>query len=187
MASSELADFGNRELQRTTGYTTGQLTGGDRNRMRKTLRAFQYLLVLAVGIGNTQIVSAQERQESKKSHEIRYTMTLSTMPPAQQKCAAQLLFTFIQKNVVAAVESTLSNPDCGASSGDYTMLVRYRDENDEMQSLEYPETWRRDNDQDIESRKEYFIGDNVDLVTVRSRKLRCICDKAGAEEDAPEE
>ncbi len=153
--------------------------------MRKALRAFQFLLVLA--IGNTQAFSGQEQQESKKSHEIRYTMTLSTTPPAQQKCAAQLLLTFIQKNTVAAVESTLSNPDCGASSGDYTMLVRYRDENNEMQSLEYPETWRRDDDQDIESRKEYFIGDDVDLVTVRSRKLRCICDTAGAEEDAPEE
>ena len=155
--------------------------------MRKNLRAFQYLLVLAVGIGNTQIVSAQEQQDSKKSHEIRYTMTLGTTPPDQPKCAAQLLFTFIQKNTVAAVESTLSNPDCGASSGDYTMLVRYREENNEIQSLEYPETWQRDDDQDIESRKEYFIGDNVDLVTVRSRKLRCICDNAGAEEDAPEE
>ena len=155
--------------------------------MRKALHAFQFLLVLAIGIGTTQAFSAQEQQESKKSYEIRYTMTLSTTPPAQQKCAAQLFFTFIQKNTVATVESTLSNPDCGASSGDYTMLVRYRDENNEMQSLEYPETWRRDDDQDIESRKEYFIGDDVDLVTVRSRKLRCICDNAGAEEDAPEE
>ena len=187
MTSLELADFGNRELRKTTGYTTGQLAGGGRNRMSKTLRAFQYLLVLAVGIGNTQIISAQEQKESKKSYEIRYTMTLSTTPPAQPKCAAQLLFTFIQKNTVAAVESTLSNTDCGASSGDYTMHIRYRDENNEMQSLEYPETWRRDDDQDIESRKEYFIGDNVDLVTVRSRNLRCNCDNAAEEEDSPEE
>ena len=155
--------------------------------MRKTLRAIQYLLVLVVGIGNTHIVFAQEEPKSKKRHEIRYTMTLSTTPPDEQKCAAQLFFTFIQKNTVALVESTLSNPDCGASSGDYTMQVRYRDDNNEMQSLEYPETWRRDDEQDLESRKEYFIGDNVDLVNVRSRNLQCICDPAGDEESNPEE
>ena len=155
--------------------------------MSKTMRAFQFLLVLAVGIGNTQAVSAQEEQESKKHLEIRYKMTISTTPAAEQKCESSIFFEYFQKNTVAVVNSTLSNRDCGASSGGYTVLVRFRDANNETQSLEYPETWQRADDQDIESRKEYFIGDNVDLVTIRSRKLRCICDIAGAEEDAPEE
>ena len=98
-----------------------------------------------------------------------------------------MLFEYFQTNTVAVVKSTLSNPDCGASSGEYTLLVRFSDANNEAQSLEYAETWQRADDQDIESRKEYFIGDNVDLVTVRSRKLRCICDNAGEEGEAPEE
>jgi hypothetical protein len=114
-------------------------------------------------------------------------MTISTTPVAEQKCEASMFFEYFQKNTVAVVNSTLSNPDCGASSGGYTLLVRYRDANNEMQSQEYPETWQRGDDQDIESRKEYFMGDNVDLVTVRSRKLRCICDNAGKKEEAPEE
>lgn len=155
--------------------------------MNKALRAFQYLLVLAVAIGNTQAVSAQEEQESKKHHEIRYKMTISTTPAAEQKCEASMFFEYFQKNTVAVVNSTLSNPDCGASSGGYTLLVRYRDANNDMQSLAYPVTWQRADNQDIESRKEYFIGDNVDLVTVRSRKLRCICDNAGEAGEAPEE
>jgi len=155
--------------------------------MSKATRAFQYFLVLAVGIGNTQAVSAQEEQESKKHHEIRYKMTISTTPAAEQKCEASVFFEYFQKNTVAVVNSTLSNPDCGASSGGYTLLVRFRDANNEMQSQEYPETWQRDDDQEIESRKEYFIGDNVDLVAIRSRKLRCICNNAGEEGAVPEE
>jgi len=155
--------------------------------MNKAMRAFQYLLVFAVGIGNTQAVSSQEEQKSKKHHEIRYKMTISTTPAAEQKCEASMFFEYFQKNTVAVVNSTLGNPDCGASSGDYTLLVRFRDANNEAQSLEYAETWQRADDQDIESWKEYFIGDNVDLVTVRSRKLRCICDNAGEEGEAPEE
>lgn len=155
--------------------------------MNKALRAFQYLLVLAAGIGNTQAVSAQEEQESKKHHEIRYKMTISTTPAAEQKCEASMFFEYFQKNTVAVINSTLSNPDCGASSGDYTLLVRFRDANNETHSLEYPETWQRADDQDIELRKEYFIGDNIDLVTIRSRKLRCICDNAGEEEEVTEE
>jgi hypothetical protein len=52
--------------------------------MSKTMRAFQFLLVLAVGIGNTQAVSAQEEQESKKHLEIRYKMTIK-----EYRCSGQ--------------------------------------------------------------------------------------------------
>jgi len=154
--------------------------------MHKALRALHCLIVLAAGIGSTQAVSAQE-EESKKNHEIRYKMTISTALPDEQRCEALLYLEYRQKDTVAVVNSTLSNTDCDASSGDYTVLVRFKDENNERQSLEYPETWQRDDNKAIESRKEYFIGDNVDLVTVTSRKLRCVCDIAGAEAEAPEE
>ena len=155
--------------------------------MSKATRSLQYILVLALGIGAGQSAGAQEEKESKKHHEIRYKMTISTTPPEEQRCEAQMYFTYIQKNTVAVVDSTLSNADCAASSGEYTLLVRFRDENNEMQSLEYPETWHRDDDQEIELRKEYFIGENVDLVTVRSRKLRCICDDSGEHATTTEE
>ena len=151
------------------------------------LRALRYVLVLAVGGGGAQLACAQEEQESKRHHEIHYKITLSTTPPANQRCRASLEFTFIQKNTVAAVDATVSNPDCGASSGEYTMLVRFRDESNELQSLEYPETWQRDDDLAVETHRDYFIGDNVDLVSVRSRKMRCICVNSGAEGKTPEE
>lgn len=154
--------------------------------MIRVSRALQYILVLAITIGSAQIVRAQE-EESKRHHEIRYKMTISTTPPANPRCKAQLNLTYIQQNTVAQVDSKLTNTDCAASGGDYAIHVRFRDENNELQSLEYPEIWRREDDRSIEQRKEYFIGENVDLVSVRSRKLQCICDAAGEETETPEE
>ena len=153
--------------------------------MNRALRALQHFVVLAIVVGSAQAAAPQEEQESKRRLEIRHTMTISTTPPAEQKCMAQLELTYFQKNTVAVVDSTLSNTECGASSGDYVVLVRFRDENNEMQTLQYSETWQRDDDQAVASHNEYLIGENVDLVTVRSRKLHCICDPV--EEEAPEE
>ena len=52
------------------------LPAGEQIGMNEALRALQYLLVLAVGIGSAQTVSAQEAQESKKHHEIRCKMMI---------------------------------------------------------------------------------------------------------------
>jgi len=154
--------------------------------MNRILRVFQYLSVLAVFAGGVQAAFAQE-EESKKHHEIRYEMTFRTTPPAEQRCKSSLEQEYRQKDTVAAVVSTIGNPDCGASSGSYTALVRFRDENNELQSLEYPETWQREDDLPIETHREYFIGHNVDLISVRSRKMRCICANSGEVEETPEE
>jgi len=156
-------------------------------RMIRVSCALQYFLVLAVIVGSAQMARAQEEEGPKNHHEIRYEITLSTTPQENPRCEAQLLLTYSQKNTVAEVDTTLNNPDCGASRGDYTIRVRFRDENNELQSLEYPESWGREDDQPIEQRKEYFVGENVDLVSVRSRKLQCKCDAVGEDVDTPEE
>ena len=155
--------------------------------MNGILRVLQYLSVLAVFVGGAQTAFAQEKEEPKKHHEIRYEMTFRTTPPTEQACKSSLEQEYRQKDTVAAIDATISNPDCGASSGSYTALVRFRDENNELQSLEYPETWQREDDLPIETHREYFIGHNVDLISVRSRKMRCICANSGEVEETPEE
>jgi len=85
--------------------------------MNKALRAFHYLLVLAGSIGSTQAVSAQEDQESKKHHEIRYKMTISTTPAAEQKCEPSVFFEYFQKDTVAVVNSTLWIHAAGQAQG----------------------------------------------------------------------
>ena len=155
--------------------------------MNKALRALQYLLVVAVSTGGVGAAVAQEEEESKRKNEIRYEITFSTTPPAEARCTASLEYEFRQKNTVAAVDTTITNADCGASRGEYTMRVRFRDESNELQTLEYPEIWQRDDDQPIKTYAEYAIGDNVDLISVGSRKIRCFCEASGAAKETPEE
>jgi hypothetical protein len=155
--------------------------------LNKFLHVLYLAIAIAVGIGTAQGVAADDKDESKRSLEIRHTMTIDPKPAAEQKCEARVSLTYFQKNTVAVVESALNDSDCGASGGEYMVLVRFGDENNELQSLEYPETWHRDDDQEIKSVKEYLIGDNVDLVSVRPRRLRCVCDKtATAQENSTE-
>lgn len=107
--------------------------------------------------------------------EIEHTVKLTMKPPESRRCQAQLQISYLQKNDVASVESTLNNSDCAASSGSYIVAVRIRDENDEMSNIEYEETWQRVNIQPIVMKKEYFAGENVDIIRVNTRKLRCTC------------
>ena len=154
--------------------------------MSNAVRGLQCIFMLAVGIGSAQAVFAQD-EESKKHAEIEYKITFCQTPPARQRCSASLEFEYLQSNTVAVVHSILNVPDCGAASGEYTVLVRFRDDNNDLHSLEYPETWQRDDNQAITASAEYVIGEDVDLVTVRSRKLRCLCQPSGEDVTDPEE
>lgn len=60
--------------------------------------------------------------------EKKYTVTLDLEAPPTRRCQARVSIEYLQKNTDAAVNSTLENPDCEASSGSYTIAVRYKDE-----------------------------------------------------------
>ena len=91
-------------------------------------------------------------------------------------CKANLQLEYWQKGDTAEVTSTLLNPECGASSGDYTIHVRYRRDDGETLTDEYRETWARVDTEPVITTKRYPIGDDVDLIRVRSRGLSCSCD-----------
>ena len=76
---------------------------------------------------------------------------------------------------MASVDWVVDHQDCAASSGSYTIRIRYRDENNEVQDLEVEETWQRDDNSPVVGHGDYLIGDNADLVNVRSRSMRCQC------------
>lgn len=96
-------------------------------------------------------------------------------------CAAIMELEYIQKNTLASIRVTINNEECAASSGDYKLAVKIRDANGELKTLEFPESWRRQDDQPVEFKGEYPIGENVDLVNVRTKQMHCTCT------DAPEE
>ena len=93
----------------------------------------------------------------------------------------------VKKNIrdgVAHVKSTLTNDQCAASRGDYTIQVRYRNAEDVVETAEYPETWERTDSAPVVRERDFMIPDNVDVIRVKSRGLSCECIAAApADED----
>ena len=75
----------------------------------------------------------------------------------------------------------IENKNCAASSGEFKLLVRGRDETSEVKTLEFLEPWQRDDDEPVKFGGDYPIGNNVDLVNVRVVQVRCTCAAAPAE------
>ena len=100
-------------------------------------------------------------------------------------CKADLRLEYFQKGADAHVKSTLSNEECGASSGDYTVRVQYKDSEGESQQVEFEEIWMRSDDADVISEKDYPVGDNIDIVRVKSRKLSCRCEEPQTQDQQP--
>jgi hypothetical protein len=98
-------------------------------------------------------------------------------------CKADLHIEYFQRGTDAHVKTMLSNDECGASSGDYTIRIRYKDAQGELGLVEYDETWSRDDDVTVTNEKEYFVGDDIDLVRVNTRRLSCSCTEAQSQEE----
>jgi hypothetical protein len=102
-------------------------------------------------------------------------VSLELPPMKVVQCAATIEVAFTQRDSAVGVEGTIANNVCGASSGDYKLVVRVRNESLELQTLEFFESWQRQDDQPVKFSAAYPIGENVDLVRVRPVQLRCTC------------
>jgi hypothetical protein len=108
--------------------------------------------------------------------------SISVAPPeAAPACVASVTTGYFQSNTVAKVESNIQIEGCTAASGKYTIAARIRDQAGETQTLEFEETFERADDQSMTVKRDYPIGENVELVNVRTRAVRCEC----AEQPAP--
>ena len=105
--------------------------------------------------------------------EIQFPLELSPMKIVQ--CAVTIEVAYTQRDTSVGVEGTVANGVCGASSGDYKLVVILRNENGEMQTLEFIESWQREDNQPLKFSGAYPIGENVEVVRVRPVQLRCSC------------
>lgn len=96
-------------------------------------------------------------------------------PDTGPQCQASVSTGYYQANTVAKVEGNIQIEGCAAASGKYTLAARIRNANGETQVLEFEETFQRDTEQPLSFKTEYPIGENVELVNVRARNLRCEC------------
>ena len=96
-------------------------------------------------------------------------------PPKDVQCVATMEIAYTQRDTSVAVEGTIANHVCAASSGDYKLVVSVRSADEGLQRLEFFESWQRQDEQPVEFTAAYPIGENVDLVRVRPVQLRCTC------------
>jgi len=98
------------------------------------------------------------------------------LPPLKVvQCAATIEVAYTQRNTAVGVEGTIANNVCRVSNGDFKLVVSVRNENRGLQTLEFFESWQRQDDQPVKFSGVYPIGENVDVVRVRPVQLRCTC------------
>lgn len=93
-------------------------------------------------------------------------------------CEAIIKFEYTQRGAVARVEGTIGNETCPASSGSFTVSLRTSNDDFEQTTLDFHETWQRDDGENVSFSRDYDIGDNVDLIRVRTSKSMCKCAEA---------
>ena len=67
------------------------------------------------------------------------------------------------------------------SAGTYDVVLRLKDDSGQIKPIEFKAEWRSADSEDVAFSADYPIGDNVELVNVRLRNLRCTCADALAE------
>ena len=68
----------------------------------------------------------------------------------------------------------------GGSAGTFDVVARVKDDSGEIKPIEFAESWQREDTEDSPFAGEYPIGENVELVNVRIRNLKCTCAEAPA-------
>jgi len=106
---------------------------------------------------------------------VEFTVTLDTQSIRRVLCQANLNIEYLQFDTIARVAGVIDHDDCAASGGEYTIRARIRDENGETKTLDFSESWQRNDDQPVSISAEYPIGENVELLRLRSSGLRCEC------------
>src|SRR5262245_45752296 len=111
-------------------------------------------------------------------------VSLEVPQPEVLQCDASTRTEYQQRNNVARVTGSVSIANCpGGSAGTFDVVARVKDESGEIKPIEFAEKWQRDDKGDSPFTGDYPIGENVELMNVRIRNLKCTC--AEAPEAAP--
>lgn len=99
-------------------------------------------------------------------------------------CSAIASLDYLQRGAEAEVATRIHTDDCPAASGNYVLKISVRGDADkEPRTLSFEESWERSDDTPVETLRLYPIGDDVDLLRIKARKLSCEC--ADSTEQSP--
>ncbi|MGP1609567.1 MAG: hypothetical protein ACTS5G_02590 [Burkholderiales bacterium] len=121
---------------------------------------------------------ARPTDEVVISHEIEITTTLTTPEIVFTDCQAAIALEYSQRGAIARVQGEINNETCPASSGTFVVSIRTAADDGETLTTEYPETWQRSDAGTVSFSADYDIGENVELVRVRTLRSRCKCTAA---------
>ena len=116
-----------------------------------------------------------------REREVSNTATISNtvemkLETDSNLCQATASMDYFQRGAEAQVETSIDTDECGPAEGTYIVKITVRGDGDEEpRVLDFEETWERGDDMPVESMKRYPIGDDVDLLRVKTRKLSCTC------------
>jgi len=116
-----------------------------------------------------------EKEPTVLRTEKELTISEVVAAPDSPQCEAELALEYLQWEAIARVEGMINNETCAASNGQYEIAARVRDQNGEIKTLEFSESWQRDDDQPVMFTADYPIGEKVELVRLNARRLRCTC------------
>ena len=144
--------------------------------MIRLLLALAALLTAASSI-------ADEQREISNTATISKTFEIK-LESNSGKGEATAATDYLQYGIEAQVDTSIDTEDCDAAKGNYVVILTIRSDKEEPQVLSFEESWERTDDAPVESIRRYPIGDDVDLVRVKIRKLSCTCTDQSAENDA---
>lgn len=95
-----------------------------------------------------------------------------------QRCGASVALDYFQRGAEAEAEMSVDTLDCAAASGSFVVEVTIRaDDADGPEKLAFEESWSRDDNKPVSMKRKYAIGDDVQLLRIRIRKVACSCDE----------
>ncbi len=145
------------------------------------------LSIVCVAVLCAATATADDKEIEAKSATFSKTFEMKVEQHSSE-CEATAVLEYFQRGREAEVEATIENPDCAASSGEFTVEATVRPDGQmDSTKLSFPETWSRGDDEPVVITKRYLIGDDADLMRVKIRKLRCECSQEVTESETVSE
>ena len=96
-------------------------------------------------------------------------------------CKPETELSYWQINTKIRIETEITTSGCESNRGEQTVQVRFDDEHNETNLVDFTETWPFSEDRVIKAVNEYEIGNGTTVRSVRIVKTRCWCEDTDEE------
>lgn len=157
------------------------------NKFPVSLTGMTICLLMMTSLAMAQQIPQPERRYSRYSEpdvkpddteavmETEFKTSITIPGVTFMPCQAEVALAYSQRNTVARVDVDVSNSQCPAATGTFEIVASVRDDGGELNRLSFPESFSLDEAGLMAFTRDYPIGDNVTLSSVRSRRVECTC------------